>query len=371
MTASPLLNIPQSNIVPLPLWSLGFMSGTSLDGVDAAIIRTDGIKIYEKGPATTLSYSSSFRGRLKKILGQHELTHEILDICHELMLYHIQAAKSLNFKGKLDLIGLHGQTLFHQPRHNHILAKTWQLSEPTYLVNEFQCPVVYDFRTDDIINGGQGAPLVPLYHQALMKESPKPVGVLNIGGVANLTIIDQNFLSSGDTGPGIAYSNDYCQKKLNIPFDPLGSHAEKGIIQHGLIQKWLDHSFFQKPFPKSLDRNDFQFILSDCEMLNTNDALATIIAFTAETIVLSLPNTLLHLYICGGGRYNQFLLKLLRKKALCTVSLIDDTQTLNGDFTEAEAFAFLAVRRLYNMHTSLPSTTGVSFPTCGGKILDA
>lgn len=336
-----------------PIWALGLMSGTSLDGIDAALVLTDGERIYEIGESLYLPYESQFQELLRTQLGRRFPDPSVAQASTQL---HIEAVhKLLNMTTKpIKLIGYHGQTTFHAP------PITVQMGEGATLAQATGVPVVYDFRTADCQAGGQGAPLVPVYHQALCAGQAQPLVLINIGGVANLTYINDNILIAGDTGPGNALINDVMSRDFSRCFDEDGLIALTSTVNQEVLARWLQHPYFAQPFPKSLDRNHFRPFI---EELQGAEAVATLTALTASSILgaLKLLPQLPHkLYICGGGAKNKTLMHWLGPHV---------ESLPNSDMIEAQAFAFLAVRVLRGLPTSFPMTTGCEKPVCGGQIV--
>lgn len=346
-----------------PLWALGLMSGTSLDGVDAAWLLTDGEKIWEKGQGMTVPYPAVFRENLRHVLGQTEPTKETQELERALTLFHADVVKQAQKNHSFDLIGFHGQTVYHAPPH------TWQLGDGKLLAQEVGIEVVYDFRSQDVAQGGQGAPLVPIFHQAMINRND-PVVIVNIGGVANLTWIHKGSpLIACDTGPGGALLDDWLLRKTGQSYDFEGQLAGQGIIDETIVYRWLRHPYFAQPAPKSLDRNDFLPVLDDVAFLSPADGAATLADLTVRAIVQTLPQMPAKpnaLYVTGGGRHNRYLMQHLSLLAPCPVDPIEALQW-NGDWVEAYAFAYLAARVKRRLPTSFPTTTGVKYPTCGGK----
>jgi anhydro-N-acetylmuramic acid kinase len=356
--------------------AIGLMSGTSMDGVDAAIIKTDGTNIYSIGKSIHVPYSAELQRKIASILGQKKLSQEIKDIADEITNIHVNAVNELiKTEDKIDLIGFHGHTIYHSAEN----SLTIQIGNAQKLANETGISVISDLRQADIAMGGQGAPLVPIYHKAIARKLPKPIAFVNIGGVANLTWIDENDeISAFDIGPGNALINDWMMKYFRKPFDKDGKTASKGFFSRNLLESFLSNPYFAAPPPKSLDRNDFSNILSELEKSDSEpqDAVATLTAFTANAIAFSFE-THLHipkeLIICGGGRHNKTMLKMLHffmpLTKICPIEdIIIDDKSMNGDMTEAEAFAFLAVRSHLKMPITFPKTTGAPSPLTGGKL---
>ena len=372
----------------------GFMSGTSLDGVDVGLLKTDGNTIFEVGPSLTLPYPKDFQEQLQHILGIKTLTPEVINVTQTLMTYHIQALQSLIEESRYDtpdLLSVHGQTLFHQKRqwnpHQWYYEKgfTWQVCIPEQLIQAFNRPVVFDHRTNDIEQGGEGAPLVPIFHFALARSFADhfslPIAFLNIGGVSNITLIpthQEKEMWAGDVGPGNALINDYVEKHFSLPYDAGGSLAAQGTIHKNLVQEWMKDPYFSEPFPKSLDRNMFAYVTHNLVSLSPLDSVATLTDFTVQSTLHALPKNLSVVLVCGGGRHNQTLMTSLQTALSFPVFPCDDfpltwpcgkRDAINGDSLEAYAFAYLGARTYYGLSTSFPNTTGVPFPVVGGKIV--
>ncbi len=368
-----------------PKVALGLMSGTSLDGIDAAIITTDGEAIFSRGPALTIPYPPAFRDALRGLFGRRPLPADSA-IIRELDDRHIAAVKALISKSgtlAVDVIGYHGQTVWHRPAERGTGAptsgETIQVGCGQRLADALQIPVVDQFRVADVAAGGEGAPLVPLYHRALALTLPRPLAVLNVGGVANVTWVGDDETppaSDGgaaviafDTGPGNALIDDWLRRTLGLPFDEGGRIAAMGTVDERRLERWLRHPYFSLPPPKSLDRDAFAFVIGELAGLSAADGAATLTAFTAasvaecgETLHAS-PRCWL---VSGGGRHNSLLTAMMASRLAACVKPVEAVGW-NGDTLEAEAFAFLAVRSLRGLPLTLPSTTGVSRPQCGGQ----
>lgn len=344
------------------MWALGLMSGTSLDGVDAALIKTDGVGIQRVGPGLTKSFPQGLRHRLQLALGEKTMTPDLRCLESDLTLFHYEVLKDLLSQCdiKPDVIGFHGQTLFHEP------PITWQLGSGELLAEKTGIPVVYDFRKADVKAGGQGAPLVPIYHQALLRNHVGPLCVLNIGGVANITYINRNDLIAFDTGPGIALIDQWIHDQTGLQYDEGGHIAKQGHCNQKQVDTWLQHPYFSKSYPKSLDRGTFAFVLDELKNDTVSDGARTLCAFTAACVHKGLslcPNPPLTLWLTGGGRHNRTIVKALQ--GAISIHNIDELG-IDGDHLEAQAFAFLAVRSLKNLPLSFPTTTGVPRPLSGG-----
>jgi anhydro-N-acetylmuramic acid kinase len=360
---------------------IGLMSGTSLDGVDAALLETDGVDIAVPGPALMLPYDAETRAMLraameeaKSVAAGSPVPYAIRDAERRVTEAHADAVKALLAKARLraqdvSLIGFHGQTILHRPAQRW----TWQIGDGALLAKLTGIDVVNDFRSADVKAGGQGAPLVPLYHAVLARNSKKaklepPLVFVNIGGVANVTYINGDDVLAFDTGPGNAPIDDWAMNHTKKPVDEGGALAVKGRVNDAALTAMLNNSFFAKKPPKSLDRLDFGY--DAVKGLSPEDGAATLTAFTAASVAKArehfadMPTTWI---VCGGGRHNPVLMQQLRSRVNAPVLSAEDAGW-NGDFIEAEAFAYLAVRSVKGLPLSLPTTTGVQQPMTGGKL---
>lgn len=351
-------------------WVLGAMSGTSLDGVDAAMLQTDGERIGAFGPTQYRRYTDAEQIVLRAALGQWsgpdvEAATEVLQRAHEEVLQ--------NFKS-VDLIGFHGQTLAHEPRGRGTL----QIGDGQALAEVLQTPVVWDFRSADIGLGGEGAPLAPFYHFALAQHigADQPLCFLNLGGVGNLTYVDPRKASpetpgallAFDTGPANAPVNDLLNERRGIPFDRDGAVAAIGEVEQGALELFLAEPYFARLPPKSLDRNDFSEMIELVGELSDADAAATLTGMCAASVALGMehcPHPPVKVLVTGGGRKNPVLMEMLTVSLDCPVIPVEEVG-LDGDMLEAQAFAFLAARVARKLPTSCPSTTGVSAAVGGG-----
>lgn len=363
--------------MPEVVKAIGLMSGTSLDGIDAAVVETDGVDVASPGPAVAVAYHPWARAMLHEALESAPLAtpgnpvpQAIVKAERLITDAHIDAVKRLLAEktiaaGQFACIGFHGQTILHRPAER----RTWQIGDGQALANAVGIPVVNDFRAADIAAGGQGAPLVPLYHQVLARNMAPPVAVVNVGGVANVTYIGaKGELIAFDTGPGNAALDDWALKHTGEPIDRDGKLAAAGRVDAGVLEFMLGHPVFAKPPPKSLDR--FDFPMAAVEGLSPEDGARTLAAFSAAAIARSqehLPAVPRIWIICGGGRRNPVLMSELRARLQQRVITAEDAGW-RGDFLEAEAFAYLAVRSLKGLPLSLPSTTGVPNPMPGGRL---
>lgn len=364
-------------------WIVGLMSGTSLDGVDAALLRTDGVAILEIGKAATYPYSAEFRGQIEALICDVRHTRAIDDmraaaaqVETELTLRHADAVsalvKSTGLRpSDIALIGFHGQTISHRPGE----GLTCQIGDAELLARETGIPVVFDFRSADVAAGGEGAPLAPAYHRALVQGRAEayPVAVLNIGGVANLTWVvgteDDADLIAFDTGPGNAMLDDFVRAQSDATFDRDGSLAFMGCVDEDAVTRFLNQSYFSRKIPKSLDRNEFSdFIIPS---MSVEDGAATRTALTVAAIRQSLawlPEAPREWWVSGGGRHNRAIMAGLAEALGVPVRSIDEFG-FDGDAIEAQAFAFLAARVAAGLPISFPLTTGVKRPLTGGRLV--
>jgi len=358
--------------------ALGLMSGTSLDGIDVAVIETDGERVLSRGHAATYPYSDAFREKLAAGLaeaahlqdraarpGRLGLLEQYLTELHaeavDLYLQDHEIALD-----SIDLIGFHGQTVLHRPE----TGLTVQLGDGPLLARRLGRPVVYDLRAADVAAGGQGAPLAPVYHRALAAGiAARPLAVLNLGGVANVTWIGRDgTLIAFDTGPASAMIDDWCKAKIGQPFDTDGQLAAAGTADEGIVAGWMAHPYFAEPPPKSLDRNTFD--LTPVAALSPEDGAATLTAFSAEAIAAArahLPETPALWLASGGGRRNPTLTGMISARIGAPVRPIEAFD-IDGDAVEAEAWAFLAVRSRLGLPITFPGTTGVVAPLSGGVL---
>jgi anhydro-N-acetylmuramic acid kinase len=357
--------------------SLGLMSGTSLDGIDVALLETDGEECVRRGPSMTIPYSDSQRTLLRQALADATQIRSRTDrpgvlaqAERELTQWHADAVQQFSKEtgvshSVIDIIGFHGQTVTHRP-HERL---TVQIGDGKHLAQTLGIPVAYDLRAADVAAGGQGAPLVPIYHQALVSGlSERPIAVINIGGVANITYIGASGeMIAFDTGPGNALIDDWMKKHTGAARDEGGQLAATGRVDEATVAQFLGDGYFEQPCPKSLDRNSFSNI--DLTGLTAADGAATLVAVTARSISKAtrlLPKEPALWIICGGGRHNLSIMQSL-SSLLPNVKTAEDCN-LNGDSMEAEAWAYLSVRCLKKLPISFPTTTGAPKPMSGGII---
>ncbi len=354
-----------------PVWAVGTMSGTSMDGVDAAMLLTDGERIFEFGESAYRAYSEAERRTLRSALGcwpgETGVTEaaEVVETAHASLLQDFEA----------DLVGFHGQTLAHDPRGR----RTHQAGDGEVLAEVLGRPVVWDFRSADVELGGEGAPLAPFFHFACAKwtQAETSLAFLNLGGVGNLTWVDPRFdrpeeegaLLAFDTGPANAPIDDLMAQR-RVGYDEGGEFALSGQVDEEIVARVLERGYFLRVPPKSLDRNDFADLSELCAGLSENDAAATMAAVAAESVLAGLvhcPTPPERLLVTGGGRKNCAIMRRLESGADCPAEPVEAVG-LDGDMLEAQAFAYLAVRVARGLPTSCPGTTGVAAAVGGGRI---
>ena len=351
--------------------AVGLMSGTSLDGVDVAELVSDGERIERFGRSGYRGYSDAERSVLRAVLGRWpgDGLEPALEIIQRA---HLQALDGF----APELIGFHGQTLAHEPRGRG----THQLGDGDALAEAFGAPVVWDFRSNDVQLGGEGAPLAPFFHFACAKwiNANAPLAFLNLGGVGNITWIDpskekpesEGALLAFDTGPANAPINDLMRQRRGQSFDKDGAFARQGTVETGALELFLAESYFARMPPKSLDRDDFSVMLDLVRELSDADAAATMTAMSAAAVMQGMehcPTPPSRVLVCGGGRHNPVMMQMLRDSLDCAVEPVEKVG-LDGDMLEAQAFAYLAVRVARGLPTSCPTTTGVGAFVGGGII---
>lgn len=359
--------------------AIGLMSGTSMDGVDVALIETDGERDIRFGPQGSFPYAEADRSLLRAALSaaidlddrnarpgtlgeadamitdRHAAAVEAFLVAHDVP------------RESIDLVGFHGQTVLHRPER----GLTIQIGDGQALAARLGFKVASDFRAADVAAGGQGAPLVPVYHRALVARDglPGPVAVINIGGVANVTFVAEGTDPIAcDTGPGNALLDDLMLARTGAALDSDGVTAAQGRVDAAALATLLDHPYFALPAPKSLDRNAFS--RAPVDHLATEDAAATLVAFTAETIAMALaamPAVPKLAIVSGGGGRNPTLMRELARRLPCPVAVADDLGW-SADAMEAQAFAYLAVRQTKQLPITFPGTTGISVPLAGGRL---
>lgn len=356
-----------------------------MDGIDVALLETDGVREVRRGPWLTVPYTADTRAEIATALAHARTITErrqrpgmLPVIERELTEQHAAAVSAFLRKygiarASIDVIGFHGQTILHRPEDR----LTVQLGDGKVLADLTNIPVVSDMRADDVAAGGQGAPLVPVYHWAMTADlRERPVAVLNIGGVANVTWIGPDGpegepnLVAFDTGPGSALIDDWMLKRTGHAIDLDGAEAAKGRPDEKVVRFYLDHAYFKQPPPKSLDRNAFYWDM--IEWMDAADGAATLTAFTAEAVARALPllpATPALWVVTGGGRRNRTMMAYLRERLGGETEILSAEEAgLDGDAVEAEAWAYLAVRALARLPLTYPATTGVGAPLTGGTV---
>jgi len=355
------------------LWALGAMSGTSLDGVDAAMVKTDGITIQAFGPSAYRPYTPDEQATIRAALGQWPGDPAAAEAAQVVETAHVELLS--RFTGA-DVVGFHGQTLAHDPAGRG----THQCGNGALLAQVLELPTVWDFRTSDVTMGGQGAPLAPFFHHALARYigATEPLAFLNLGGIGNITLVDPTTptpetpggLLAFDTGPANAPLNDLMLNRLGMPQDKDGAIAATGEVDEMLLSYFLRHGWFDQAPPKSLDRNSFPDLLEMVELMVHADAAATLTALPAACVAASLihfPAHVARILVTGGGRHNPVMMDELRRRIPVPIDPVEAVG-LDGDMLEAQAFAYLAVRVLRKLPTSGPDTTGVPALVGGGQI---
>jgi anhydro-N-acetylmuramic acid kinase len=363
--------------------AIGLMSGTSQDGVDIALIDTDGEKISHFGATACRPYTKAERTLLRSAtaaaanLTERNARPGVVAAAEDLVNdAHVEVVQSfLDSNGlqpaNLAAVGFHGQTLLHRPERR----LTVQIGDGRVLAERLGIPVVYDFRAADVAAGGQGAPLAPIFHQALVgggRGAEPPVAVLNVGGVANVTYTDGDQLIACDTGPGNALLDDFLRLQTGQPLDVDGRHAAAGRVNADMVARLLQHPFFDLPPPKSLDRNDFRQWAGDAlDGIDVDDGAATLTALTAVSvaaIVPLLPRAPRTWIVAGGGARNPTLMRMLAEQLAPAKVETAHAAGWSVDSLEAQAFAYLAVRSLRGLPITFPSTTGAPHPLSGGVL---
>lgn len=364
------------------------MSGTSLDGIDVALIETDGFDYVRPLDFHYVPYTAEERAAIRPCFGQKDRSHEKVLAAEELItIRHADAVLELLDKvqknpSQIDFIGFHGQTIYHAPKD----SITIQIGDGALLAEKAGVDVVYDFRSHDVSAGGEGAPLAPVYHKALAKSAKLslPVVFLNIGGVANISWVGagEEDLIAFDTGPGNALIDDWMARRTGERFDKHGIYASQGEVLHEYLDEWLAHPYFTQKPPKSLDRDEWDIaalgkVVTDLDDISIEDGAATLAEFTVQGIIKSLeymPEKPAAWYAAGGGRHNRTIMKRLAEELEAhdagALYPIDDLGW-NGDAIEAECFAYLAVRSYLEEPISYPLTTGVPKPLTGGILQKA
>lgn len=355
------------------LAAIGVISGTSMDGIDVSIVTSDGRDAVSFGAGVSYPYRESTRRDLQALIAdaQRALTEPLLELEAAVTADHLAAIQRFIADHDLDpatidLVGLHGQTVYHRPQQRF----TRQLIDGPAIADVLGIATVDRFRYADVAAGGEGAPLAPLYHRALAQVLPQPVMVLNLGGVGNVTYIDGETVIAFDTGPASAILDDFVLRRRGIAYDADGALAASGQAHGYLVTDFMTNPYFDRPAPKSLDRNDFHRRAQVVEGLSDADGAATLAAFTIESIADSLrhvPRPPARWLVGGGGRLNRHFMSKLNERLGVPVEPVE-AAGWDGDALEAQVFAYLAIRSVKGLPLSLPGTTGVPEPLTGGRL---
>ncbi|THD43938.1 MAG: anhydro-N-acetylmuramic acid kinase [Bradyrhizobium sp.] len=357
--------------------AIGAISGTSMDGIDVALIRSDGRQRLEAGPGATYPYPADVAAQLRAVIADPDATRRPLaELEAAVTDAHVAAIENLIAEFAVDrravsLVGMHGQTVLHRPREHF----TRQLCDGARAAAALSLDVVCDFRSADVAAGGEGAPLVPLYHAAMCAALARPLAVLNWGGVGNVTFLGPgDEILAFDTGPANALLDDFVRRRRGLAHDEDGRLAASGRIDNEVVAALMRDPYFERPAPKSLDRNHFHHVALDAvAALDDADGAATLAAFTVESTAAAArqfsqaPQRWL---VCGGGRRNATLMQALAKRLATPVDPIESIG-FDGDVVEAQCFGYLALRSRQGLPLSLPTTTGVPRPMAGGRLWPA
>ena len=352
-------------------YSMGLMSGTSMDGVDASIIHSDGklkykaiIDKYFEYPKKIYNNLTTLRDKIKSSKDLKKNQKQIKSVEKEITIFHAKAVNEVLKKTKVnvDFIGFHGQTIFHNAEEKI----TKQIGDGKLLSKLTKKTVVYDFRQNDLKNRGEGAPLTPIFHQMLQKKfNIKPVSFINIGGILNSTTIwHDGTLTAKDLGPGMCLIDKWIRTKTNKKYDKNGDIAKFGKVNEKVLNKYYS---FQKSVPERFSYDTSDFDISFAKKLSLKDGAATLVRYTAHQILFHFFIRKEKIILCGGGRKNKFLVRVI-KSGNSNVKLIDD-YGIDGDFVESQAFAYLAIRSFLGLPITFPKTTGCKEPCTGGEIV--
>jgi anhydro-N-acetylmuramic acid kinase len=352
---------------------IGVISGTSMDGIDVALVRTDGTRVFATGPSCIVPYEPAVRAALIAVVADPVRAEHDPLVDLEMAVTEAHAAAVLQLLevhaipcASVDVVGMHGQTILHKPRQRF----TRQLLDGRRAAERLGRDVVNRFRHADVAAGGEGAPLVPLYHRALAHALSQPLMVLNLGGVGNVTYLDGDTVIAFDSGPGSALIDDFLRRRRGLAFDQDGAIAAGGRVDAAILAALMADPYFAREAPKSLDRNAFHAHAAAVDALSDADGAATLTAFTVAATAAALqhcPRAPRRWLVGGGGRLNATLMRGLRDRLGVPVDPVESVGW-NGDTLEAECFGFLAVRSLLGLPISLPTTTGVPTPMTGGDL---
>jgi anhydro-N-acetylmuramic acid kinase len=363
---------PEADLSQESLTAIGVISGTSMDAIDVSLVTSDGHDAVSFGAGASYPYRDATRRELQAVIADAERAGRapLAELEAAVTADHLAAVRAyIADQGlalaAIDLVGLHGQTVYHRPEQRF----TRQLIDGQAVADALGIPTVDRFRDADVAAGGEGAPFAPLYHRALAQGLDQPVMVLNLGGVGNVTYIDGDTVVAFDTGPASAILDDFVLRRLGRPYDADGALAASGRVHDDLVVGFMANPFFDRPAPKSLDRNDFHRRAQIVEPLSDADGAATLAAFTIESLVAALrhvPRRPQRWLVGGGGRLNRHFMMRLAERLGVPVEPVEAVGW-NGDALEAQIFAYFAIRSVKGLPLSLPSTTGVPRPMTGGR----
>ena len=357
-----------------PLVAIGLKSDTAITGVDAALVKTDGIDIFENNLSISRPYSEELRKEIKSVLGekgQLDVGH-LKEVEQKVTQHHIETVQALlDLADKnplnIDVIAFPGHTVLNRPSQKLSI----QIGNAQEMLEAFGRPVVNRFYQSDLASGGQGSPIFPSFFDAMTREIEKPLAILSIGGLTSLSYIGINGeLAAFEVGPGNVLIDQWMQTRMGAEMDFDGLWAAKGMIDQRLLKKLMSHPYFSKLPPKSADRDEFDMLLQDVDGSSVADGAATLTALTVQSIVEGakfLPEYPSKWIVIGGGAFNPSLIKGLKQSLRGTV-ITGEELHWNTSNIEAQGFAFLAVRTLFNLPISFPTTTGVPAPMPGGRI---
>ncbi len=361
---------------PRLVTAIGVMSGTSMDGIDVAILSSDGEALVEPGPGATFSYPEETRAALRQVVGDAKAARQpLVELERAVTDAHVASVETFlkNYdldRSRVALVGLHGQTILHRPRERY----TRQLMDGARAAQQLGVDVVCDFRSADVAAGGEGAPLAPLYHAAISANAPRPLAILNWGGVGNVTYLGaDDGIVAFDTGPANALLDDFLLRRRGVSHDADGALAASGRVDQAILMALMSDPYFQRPPPKSLDRNHFHRMARAVDALSDQDGAATLAAFTVEATAAAgrfFEEPPRRWLVAGGGRRNRALMSALTRRLAAPVDPVEAIG-YDGDALEAHCFAYLAIRSRRGLPLSLPTTTGAPRPMKGGAFWPA
>ncbi len=352
------------------IYSIGLMCDTSLEGIDAALIKTNGLDLLEIVDVISRPYDEYLVSQIKEIRGKDygDFPKKLKKAEFDFTMANAQIVNDLIShagigKSEISVIGFHGLTLYHNPFE----GETFQLGDASMLASETTIPTVSKFRKNDIYNGGYGGPLTPIYLATLYAKEEKPLAILNISGFSNITLINENErLSAGLIAPGMALLNDFMVENFDMPMDYDGQIAAKGNVDEKMLELLLDDEFFEQDIPKSVERSYFNRFFETIRELDKKDAMATLTELIA-TVIINATKDYPKVIFSGGGTKNPTLMRAIKTKAKFEIVFSSDIG-INPKMMESQAYAYLAVRNLYNLPASYPETTGANSATICGSL---